>query len=157
MHFSHQLGKKHEWNKSPWRFFTFGAFWATLKLHTNYLHIFGLIHSNFNIHFLSYCWKLRFQKKIKGPVKTWLFWTNINGVQLWIVAFAIVLHKVVIIKGLHLQQFVKNGNLLKTKSPCSRRKMLFVPEKPSNLFFPLNRQEVLLQISLVKVEWEVRI
>ena len=50
------------------------------KLHTNYLHIFGLIHSNFNIHFLSYCWKLRFLKKIKGPVKTWLFWTNINGV-----------------------------------------------------------------------------
>ena len=60
-----------------------------------------------------------------------------NGVQLRIVAFAIVLHKVVIIKGLHLQQFVKNGNLLKTKSPYSRRKMLFIAEKPStNLFFP---------------------
>ena len=54
-------------------------------------------------------------------------------------AFAIVLHKVVIIKGLHLQQFVKNGNLLKTKSPYSRRKMLFVAEKPSTNLFSLKQ------------------
>ena len=109
------------------------------KLHTNYLHIFGLIHSNFNIHFLSYCWKLRFQKKIKGPVKTWLSWTNINGVQLWIVAFAIVLHKVVIIRGLHLQQFVKNGNLLKTKSPYSRRKCCLLPKSRLLICFSLKQ------------------
>ena len=33
MHFSHQLEETNEWTNYPWRFFTFGTFWATLEPH----------------------------------------------------------------------------------------------------------------------------